>query len=1590
MRCSRAGARGRPARRGLVLVAAVGVLGVISVMGLAFATVMRLEARAARNFTEAIRAEFVARAGIEDAIARLRAMVRDGAELPYDETGKPAAWYTWRGTAGGDHKISFAANQATNGLDDDGDGLLDEADRDEIEELPYSDWVSSTYIDGGDNYVLRVEDAASKININAGDNLGTILDNLCRVIGPPLVAADQRALVPKWFADIAPAYSSELNAGDLPGKLDFFYRLDGPTGQTGRPITDDTGRAIFGDGYAIAGYRARHGEFLSVEDVRSALTWIERGDGDGDGDPDGPEVDTLEEQTEIEAKLAALRPYITISSYVDTDQIGYGKFEQIKVEGSRILLTDRNKTWNRCRNKNPSNTENGGWDGELKDCLVAIVNGVGQGQLKTIAWNSIDTIVLDESRNPGSMMLVPPNHESSYVIIGKDHRSDIASWQEQAKLYSRQPLSIHRAPVNVNTAKDKVLIALLMGLQTNWGAAGYYTDEKYDDKGRLVRHGTVIVADAFSVCPSVISLGRDDNNAFLRFNLPCPNDTTFDRCDANQSRYGHARGRAPFCFFCSFGRLSEVVQGASKLGSQPTMVNEAHYIAWQILKEREQTKEADESAGGLPNGYGPFKGWDHLYFRVFRPWERGQALAKELSVAPREVVKSAAGRGTAASMIGGPTGSTTGHPGVARLCMANFNSNTDILKFQPNIEWINRWGPNFTDLYMPQPWKIAVEATQGGGDVKLRTRPGELLDKTDLNIGTTEFCFDSGGIYEIESIGRVYDTDGVVAERKFNALVRIYDVWRESTQREFVAGSISRAEGAVGSRRAGQIAVDRVSIAAGRKGGAPAERKSLCTYPEPLVPGDYPSPANPAPLALETGRSRVQPAGYDGQILLATNSFATHREAPPDPDTALLDSFTGGLTADFAKGDPKPIERERLGKKYWPLDEVGLLGVRDSTDFDMEPVRGQGGVYIEGEGKGGDLRPDGCYFGVVGSKILDGSIEFGPPPGYNFNKGTITLWVKPTWHHGTYGYASLPPNYINDDDGSDEKGSTVHMWKVWARPGAKNPAEIKAKWPCAKQFYDSEASRDGLGYIRDRFEHEFFNGSKPGSGWGSTLFRFMKAGDFQNSEADLDIALGDETMRIPSQGGPGQGTVNFAALTAEIEPCENGGNWETWTWLPGHLAPDSKPFYRFVPYRWHYTGFIWNVSVSGRTAKQTQDTIDAGRHEAKVEIHDVYGQPLEYRQWTGLPAWGALGQDGETIEAGKEPIPYGHKKDRTAHDHLTWVMVTRSFVDTMRTWGKMPKLVDDDGAEYDNRKGPLSAYDLEDWAFEQYGCASQVWGGYNGSTNLGNAWQNFGINRLRPEGTEHVYQRAYSGTYAVIDEYRLTTNWPADPRTESGFRWPYVQRRMGRYYFAHPNENMPIFTSQTLYDSESSQSYTLAEDEKDDLVELGTVRWTVFTPYYCMHKPGVDDYEFPYDTYFADTTGQSRLPDGTLRTGITQAFRPSPRDWNFDPTSRKSSQRGCQVRVDAGMGGVPTDPNEWYTNPEAWQPITGDRRTAKPQQHARGMPANIRYMVRFRFSDEEYRNINEDTVLLDSPVFDDITITYMRRPKVLVWREVSE
>lgn len=116
----------------------------------------------------------------------------------------------------------------------------------------------------------------------------------------------------QWLVErLVPLYDTPFNQNDTAIKYDIYYTLtdkddavttapvpdDGcpkavkyPGAIARLPVTDADGRpmrygssapalsglAVYGDGYAIAGFRARHGAFKHLQDVKNALTFVDR------------------------------------------------------------------------------------------------------------------------------------------------------------------------------------------------------------------------------------------------------------------------------------------------------------------------------------------------------------------------------------------------------------------------------------------------------------------------------------------------------------------------------------------------------------------------------------------------------------------------------------------------------------------------------------------------------------------------------------------------------------------------------------------------------------------------------------------------------------------------------------------------------------------------------------------------------------------------------------------------------------------------------------------------------------------------------------------------------------------------------------------------------------------------------------------------------------------------------------------------------------------------------------------------------------------------------------------------------------------
>ncbi len=471
--------------RGVTLIMVAGVLAVLSALGAGFYTLMLSQSRSASRYSDSVRAELLAKGGIEDAIGRLR-------EEAYLKTEDPTdAWYTVDWLHNATHRVSFPlrlpANKQTPGTSP---------------ELSYTRTLSNSSGPASDRFILNVTDAGGKINVNHCDNLGFFLDNLCRVIGPPLVAADIDQIQPaRWAAEGANTADYGKNKTDTYKGLDIYHVLDdtgtGKDSVTNLPISKSDGSALYGDGFAIAAYRSRKGFYQTIFDVKSALTAVQN--------PAHPELMDLER----EIKFNALRDYITVDSWVDTSTVCVGKFEWVNSDGTSSyygkpmqyadpngatvpasgslalktgplqIFIDRDKSWVADDPKNDPRNKRG----SLRGCYVSIMNGHGAGQLRRIATNGMDWIAIEMS----SRMPIEPGPISSYMIIAKeDAPLDTVSTQYGTVSFPRtdangvltddpnidytaHPLCIHRAPININTASDKVLAAMFMGIDVSHG-----------------------------------------------------------------------------------------------------------------------------------------------------------------------------------------------------------------------------------------------------------------------------------------------------------------------------------------------------------------------------------------------------------------------------------------------------------------------------------------------------------------------------------------------------------------------------------------------------------------------------------------------------------------------------------------------------------------------------------------------------------------------------------------------------------------------------------------------------------------------------------------------------------------------------------------------------------------------------------------------------------------------------------------------------------------------------------------------------------------------------------------------------------------
>jgi hypothetical protein len=115
---------------GYILVVVIGILTILSLMAITFATLSRIETRATRNYTDSVKCEMVAKAGLEHALYVLRldkfgddgvAYNNDNGDENYDWSGE--TW--WPGNVDLTNPITSFAGTDTSYYDNDGDSIPD-------------------------------------------------------------------------------------------------------------------------------------------------------------------------------------------------------------------------------------------------------------------------------------------------------------------------------------------------------------------------------------------------------------------------------------------------------------------------------------------------------------------------------------------------------------------------------------------------------------------------------------------------------------------------------------------------------------------------------------------------------------------------------------------------------------------------------------------------------------------------------------------------------------------------------------------------------------------------------------------------------------------------------------------------------------------------------------------------------------------------------------------------------------------------------------------------------------------------------------------------------------------------------------------------------------------------------------------------------------------------------------------------------------------------------------------------------------------------------------------------------------------------
>lgn len=488
---------------------------------------------------------------------------------------------------------------------------------------------------------------------------------------------------------------------------------------------------------------------------------------------------------------------------------------------------------------------------------------------------------------------------------------------------------VSRSPVNVNTATREVLIALITDLQ------GFYVQERRVPAPPFINIGPLHVwyvtnpSDVFSLAKSGYTYGYNHS----------PEDQYY------------LKGTNPKKFISNdhLGILQTTRPFNSTTGINPAVVaNEIIACRNRATSETSNINYATHPLGGSLKTWAQFNLFADLMAQAnLLSDNRNRFQDIWLDPALQTLIKTQAVQKKDLELeviaTDSPIQKRIAAQAMADVLKANFNPNLNLNEINPNR---NFW---------------------------------TLVDKTDLIINSTEFCFLPMGYFRIDSVGEYQVDEKTIAIKKAINAIKLYDVRYETTQKEFYGGTFGDRKNAIKTNN--EYAVETGPEIDNGKAPSENEYSGYVTMSTYLGVGFKRPTASKGALVT----SYHLPGVYDNQVSTLLPMFAmdgygsdvhTHftldhvahhhkdmatmpeRLLPVGPFDGKFREWKSALTGQVVKESTMNNYADRKETLRAPYSPINLVNEKERYRLCRTFTAGQSGYEYEPS----DLRVDGAYF----------------------------------------------------------------------------------------------------------------------------------------------------------------------------------------------------------------------------------------------------------------------------------------------------------------------------------------------------------------------------------------------------------------------------------------------------------------------------------------------------------------------------------------------------------------------------------------------------------------------------------------------------